>query len=61
MKFPIVFVGVFIAIIFISESHADDAEQGPESPEGYGKIKLNFISIFLKRNGTTKTVFPKMN
>ena len=58
MKFPIVFVGVFIAIVFISESYADDAEQ---APEGYGKIKLNSISIFLKRNGTTKTVFPKIN
>ena len=58
MKFPIVFVGVFIAIVFISESYADDAEQ---APEGYGKIQLNLISIFLKRNGTTKTVFPKIN
>ena len=58
MKFSIAFVGVFIAIVFISELYADDAEQ---APEGYGKIKFNSISIFLKRNGTTKTVFPKIN
>ncbi len=49
MKFPIVFVGVFIAIIFISESYADDAEQGPE---GYGKIQFNSISFFyIKEEG----------
>ena len=56
MKFPIVFVGVFIAIVFISESYADDAEQ---APEGYGKMKFNSISIFFKEKWNNKNSVPE--